>query len=132
MINKQRTREAETTLEEMEQELDDTKQQLEDQRKTNLQYHGNWIPKEVHQRQTATLTAQINANSDNERLTKRLEAKEKEASKRSEAEREAMTQLQDTFNEEQAMYSEMSQTTKRLESDEKQVRDRTVGIIIRK
>ena len=123
VINKQRTREAETTLEEMEQELDETKQLLEVQRKKNLQYHGNWIPKDVHQKETALLTAQINANTDNERLAKRLGAKEKEASKRLETEKEAMTQLQDTLNEEQAMYSEISQAARRLESDEQQIRE---------
>ena len=71
MIIEQKARSAETSLEETEKELDETRNSLEEQRRQNRQYSGNWIPKDIHQKEKAQLMAQIETNTDAGRVARR-------------------------------------------------------------
>ena len=77
MIIEQKARSTEISLEETEKELDEARQSLEEQRKQNLQHSGNWIPKDIHQKEKAQLMAQIETNTDAGRVARRLGIKEK-------------------------------------------------------
>ena len=114
LTNEQKARGTLMTLEKTERELEETRISLEDQRRQNHQYSGNWIPKDTHQRETATLMAQIDSNNKAGRIAARSEMKEREALRRLQQSESILAQFQMTLNDEQVSYSQAMEKAERM------------------